>query len=433
MLQKLKANLADWILFHNNRFDALDFWAVSVIERLDQDAWRRCQFRHVKQMLKHAYKNVPYWRKTLDSLGISSDEIRTIEDFAKLPILKKDTFRDRREEFDVDNWEKYSYTSTTTSGSSGNPLLIRHDKHTSRRHRILYMDYLRRFGLTDFRHFAHFFVNRPNLLTLGFPVNFLVMSKNPDSFCEFLSKEKIQAISGMVNYFIHLGEHMERSKISLDLKFIQTAGESLSLPVRKWLEDVFHCPVYNRYGCAELGCLGIECGNHDGFHVNVSHVFLEIVDQNGRPIHESDSPGKILVTTMSNKIMPLFRYEMGDTGEWMSGQCQCGLKTPRIRLGGRDLYFLKLPDGKKSSILNIIDFLANQHKFIKKFQIVQESLHEIILRAVITPFYNSQSELFLIQTIRNMVGEKSLIVNVEKTLSIPALPNGKSRVFISKL
>ena len=433
MFQKLKAYLADLILFHNNRFDALDFWAISAIECLDQEVWRWCQFRHVKRILRHAYKNVPYWRKMFDSLSISPDEIRTIDDFSKLPILKKDIFRDQREECEADSWEKYAHTSTTTSGSSGNPLIVRHEKLTSRRQRMFYMDYLRRSGLTDFRRFAHFFANRPNLLTLGFPSDFLLISKNFDSFCEFLSRERIQAISGMVNYFIQLGEHIERGKIALDLKFIQTAGENLSLPVRRWLESVFHCPVYNRYGCAEFGCLGIECGSHDGFHINVAHIFLEIVDQNGRPIYESDSPGKILVTTMSNKIMPLFRYDMGDFGEWMPGQCQCGLKTPRIKLSGRDLNFLKLPGGRQFPVLSIIDFLANQYAVIKKFQIIQESLYKITLRVVTTPFYNFQSDLFIIQTIRNMVGEGFLTVTVEITSSIPTLPNGKSRVFISKL
>ena len=46
---------------------------------------------------------------------------------------------------------------------------------------------------------------------------------------------------------------------------------------RRRIEDVFGCPVTNRYGCEEVSLIACECEEHHGLHVNADSVLVEIV------------------------------------------------------------------------------------------------------------------------------------------------------------
>ena len=89
------------------------------------------------------------------------------------------------------------------------------------------------------------------------------------------------------------------------VKFILCSYEFVSVVHRKILERVFGVPVFNLYGSTEAGHLLIEneAGEMRGCGEN---VFYEIInaDENGI--------GELVVTTLTNEIMPLLRYRVGD-------------------------------------------------------------------------------------------------------------------------
>jgi len=89
------------------------------------------------------------------------------------------------------------------------------------------------------------------------------------------------------------------------VKFIMCSYEFVSVVHRKILARVFGVPVFNLYGSTEAGHLLIEneAGEMRGCEEN---VFYEIInaDENG--------VGELVVTTLTNEIMPLLRYRVGD-------------------------------------------------------------------------------------------------------------------------
>ena len=98
----------------------------------------------------------------------------------------------------------------------------------------------------------------------------------------------------------------ERNGIKFpSVKFILCSYEFVSVVHRKILERVFGVPVFNLYGSTEAGHLLIEneSGEMRGCEEN---VFYEIInaDENGI--------GELVVTTLTNEIMPLLRYRVGD-------------------------------------------------------------------------------------------------------------------------
>ena len=112
---------------------------------------------------------------------------------------------------------------------------------------------------------------------------------------------------------------------------------------REFLEETFGGKVFNRYGCREISLLASECERHTGMHVNSDAVIVEIEPVAGMP----ENVGRVLVTDLLNRSMPLIRYEIGDFASWVDGPaCPCGRSLPRIaQIEGRSTDFLRLPDG----------------------------------------------------------------------------------------
>jgi len=94
--------------------------------------------------------------------------------------------------------------------------------------------------------------------------------------------------------------------------------------MREKVEEVFGCPVYNRYGSREVGDIAGECKYHQGLHVLPWGSYVEIVDEAGNLV-EPGVEGRILVTCLTNYAMPLIRYDIGDRGA-LAGEfkCPCG-------------------------------------------------------------------------------------------------------------
>ncbi len=109
------------------------------------------------------------------------------------------------------------------------------------------------------------------------------------------------------------------------VKFILCSYEFVSVVHRKILARVFGVPVVNLYGSTEAGHLLVEdeLGEMRGCAEN---VFYEIVNRDERGI------GELVVTTLTNEIMPLLRYRVGDLmqriGEqyWVHGRCRDALR-----------------------------------------------------------------------------------------------------------
>jgi len=130
----------------------------------------------------------------------------------------------------------------------------------------------------------------------------------------------------------------ERKKIKFpSVKFILCSYEFVSVVHKKILERVFGVPVFNFYGSTEAGHLLIEneSGEMRGCDEN---VFYEIInaDENGI--------GELVVTTLTNEIMPLLRYRVGDLVQ-RDGE--------NYRVHGRCRDALRWRDGRRVTTLEV--------------------------------------------------------------------------------
>lgn len=96
------------------------------------------------------------------------------------------------------------------------------------------------------------------------------------------------------------------------------------------IETGFRPAFRNVYGTSELGIIAASCGQSEGMHV-FDDLFLARVEQ----VLPHESNGLLLLTDLSNTVMPLINYQVGDVGTLEYDACPCGRKSPRLHIQGR--------------------------------------------------------------------------------------------------
>jgi phenylacetate-CoA ligase len=162
---------------------------------------------------------------------------------------------------------------------------------------------------------------------------------------------------------------------------IVTSAEVLEASDRRLLEEVFGCPVFNRYGCREVSVVASECEEHRGLHTMAEGLYVEVVRSPGDGQLPPGEVGTILVTDLLNFAMPLIRYRIGDMGAWEEGPCPCGRGLPRLRnVQGRVTDFVVGTDGGLVSGVFLATYVIAQRPSLGQIQLLQEERGKVRYR-----------------------------------------------------
>ena len=107
----------------------------------------------------------------------------------------------------------------------------------------------------------------------------------------------------------------ERAVSVPSLRELSTFGEMLPADVRSLAQEAWQLPVTDVYSSEEFGNIALQCPQHaDRYHVQAENLLVEIVDEHDAPCAPGEI-GRVLVSTLHNFTMPLWRYEIGDYAE----------------------------------------------------------------------------------------------------------------------
>lgn len=160
-----------------------------------------------------------------------------------------------------------------------------------------------------------------------------------DKSIELIKEFQVTFLATTPSYAAYLYE--EAINMGIDVKNdlainrIVLTGEGCSFEFRKRLEKLWGCEVSFFYGSTECGVIGVECSEHNGYHVMQGHVYVEIVDINSGDILPYNRIGEIVVTTLLREGMPMVRYKTGDVGYLKESNCNCGNNMDMLYLSGR--------------------------------------------------------------------------------------------------
>mgnify|MGYP001487426767 CR=1 FL=1 len=214
----------------------------------------------------------------------------------------------------------------------------------------------------------------------------------------------------------------------VDLKAIITSSESLFDYQRELIEEVFGCPVYDYYGCAEQSVLAFQTPeSNSDYLVPSQYCLVEVVDENCSPVAPGES-GRIICTNIFNSAAPVIRYNIGDNAivdEYYPGS-RFAKRLKRIE--GRADDVVVTPEGHK---VGRLDPVFKGLSGIKETQIIQESLNKLVLK-IVTVDGEPVNEKKLQNMLKDRIGSdmEVLITYVER---IPRSGSGKFRSVISKI
>ena len=172
----------------------------------------------------------------------------------------------------------------------------------------------------------------------------------------------------------------EKRQIRLaGLKRVLTGAEVLEDSMRDRVANVLGVSISDNYGSTE-GFISWQCLK-ETYHVNAEHMMVEIVDEQGQPAAPGQM-GKVLITTLENRLMPLIRYEIGDYAIASNQVCGCGRTLPVIgKVIGRGINLFRLPGNQLVSPWPLVGPLKDHPQF-RQFQIVQETVDRYLVRFV---------------------------------------------------
>lgn len=194
---------------------------------------------------------------------------------------------------------------------------------------------------------------------------------------------------------------------------------------RKVIESVFSCKVTDRYGCEEVSLIGCECEKHDGLHMNIEHLVIEFIKDDGTPSKPGE-PGNIVVTDLTNFAMPFIRYKVEDVGVPMEKMCSCGRGLPLMgNVAGRVADFLITKNGDRVAGISLIENTLTRMPGIDQMQLVQNSLDDLVINIVPGSVFTDNVEAALTGYFKKVFPEST--ITIHKVREILPEPSGKYR------
>lgn len=185
--------------------------------------------------------------------------------------------------------------------------------------------------------FVSFFTILEKMEAVHFPMG---ASTEFENVGEIIIKNRVNTLLGMPSYLMQLfSKNKNIFKEYSGIKKIFYGGEHMSLAQKNYLMKEFGVESVRSasYGSVDAGPLGFQCiyskGSEHHLHEKLHH--LEVVDlENDSPVNDGET-GRFLFTSLVRHGQSLNRYEIGDVGKILIGDCPCGRKGKRFELLGR--------------------------------------------------------------------------------------------------
>lgn len=406
------------------------------------------QEERLRDIIHHSYRNVPYYHRLLNNLNLKPENIKTLEDLEKLPILTKEIIKTNMKEFIPTNLKYHKYVNRSTGGSTGHPF----------QYRLSVEDEILGYAILNANSgYAGYNLGDKIGIIAGSSLipstksdiveklkSFVLNERRYSSFDLdnsymnniFLNLDKFKPkfVRGYASSVYIFAKYIKEYNLSLNFhpKAIFTTAEVLFDQQRRVIQEAFGCPVFNQYGLNDGGVTAFECEEHDGLHIDMIRSIMEISDSDGIP-SEPKEEGRILATSLYNYAMPFIRYDTGDLGVLSDEKCACERETPLLdRLVGRVSDFIYTPEGLQvhGEFFSHIFWELN---WVKQYQIVQKRIDELIIMIVPDEIHKiNETDLeWMRRTILNRMDTMNLVIEIVD--AIDTTSSGKWKYILSEV
>lgn len=404
------------------------------------------QFDSLRRLLAHASASCPYYREEWLRRGLTLGDLREPSDFWRWPLVTREDIRANR-------LRMRSYAPGlrllpgSTGGSTGLPLLFDFDTgsadwRTAAWHRgygwagaapdtrqvaLWSVPLGRRPWWANWKDYFYHRLYRRRILSV-----FDLSEERVPQYLDRLNRWRPDVLVAY-SYSLHaFARSLEERKLHpFSPRAIVVGAEKLYPYQRKLIEKVFNAPVYETYGSREFMLIGAECDRHQGLHVTMENLLVEVVDDSGQPTPPG-SEGNVVITDLHNYGMPFIRYVTGDRSVAGWRCCPCGRGLPLLgEVTGRRTDMIHTPDGRHISGV-FFPHLLKEFPAVQRFQVIQKELDHIQLRMVLKGAWTEIDRRLLDGSLRSVLGSRMRLEYVPLD-HIPLTASGKLRIVINQV
>lgn len=357
-------------------------------EKREKTPWKDLEDSWIKRgkwTLKRIHDNIPSLKKRYQEAGISPDDVKSVDDFKKVPFMVKQDFLDAFPDNLVVVPKEDLIRMHATSGTSGHrPTCGFYTQKDLDDWSYLCARNLGAIGMTKKDVFQN--TTSAGLFTGGFGyaqgctvLGAMLIPFGPGMTSrqlEFFKTFKVTSFHAIPSFGLRIAQVMEEEGIKkedLFLKYAILGAEGWAESTRKTIEDRLGIKAYDNWGMTE--CYGpgptIECQEQDGLHIWSDYFYPEVIDPETGEVLPLGESGELVMTSLYKEALPIFRYRTGDITALRISECPCG-RTGFImdRIKGRkdDMHVIKgvnvYPSMIEEEIFNLSKYFTDVYLII---------------------------------------------------------------------
>jgi phenylacetate-CoA ligase len=310
-------------------------------EMLDPDAYQRLAQQRLKESLEYVQQHVPFYSKEPWAGKLARSNSMDLNSW---PVLERQMLHDFTDEL-VAQPELKGIIYRQSSASTDKPVRIRWDASAAawiwaNEYRTMLwhgvgigVKTLILWGFED--KIGNLVLNRKYFSTKTLTVERL------DAAAQYLIKKRPSLIWGMPSAVAQLARYMGAQYPDVPrplARYAKVGGEQFFFFQRQEIETYLEARSISAYGCSEMGAVAGECPQ-GSMHIFAPHVHVEIFK--GDQPAEMGELGDLVLTSLTNRAMPLIRYRQGDMGALSPEPCPCGFPHPvlsQLKARAKDVF-----------------------------------------------------------------------------------------------
>ncbi|MCH3881957.1 MULTISPECIES: phenylacetate--CoA ligase family protein [Tenacibaculum] len=354
-------SISKWYFFLKNS----EKWTIKELEIY--------QFQKLKELVEIAYNHSDYYKAIFDKNNLKTNDIATLEDIVKIPILEKDELLKLNKEIHTNKRFKKRFKAIT-SGSTGKSLSFYREESADSFNRASVMRGYSWYNVKPWDKNGYFwgfnfsFKDKIKTTFKDYLQNrFRIFNYQKETFNTFVKKlDKASYIHGYSSAIYHTAKLINQKNIPKPsgIKMVKGTSEKIFDSYQTEIKKAFGVKMISEYGATESGIIAFEC-KYGNMHVNMEGVLVEEVEN------------ELIITNLQMHSFPVIRYKLGDYIRLASREkeCNCGMQhqildevTGRI---GSDVY------GKENvypsfTFYYIFKNLDKKEKIQLNYQVIQK-------------------------------------------------------------
>ena len=319
------------------------------------DELRALQLERMRATLRHAYDNVPHYRKAFDDAGVKPDDLRELGDLARFPFTAKADLRDNYPFGMFAVPREQVVRVHASSGTTGRPTVVGYTRDDvdmwaevmarsieaagGRPGDVLHVVY--GYGLFTGGLGAHYGAERLGCTVV--PVSGGMTERQVQLISDFQPR----VIMVTPSYFLAILDEMEAQGVdpaSTSLEIGIFGAEPWTEQLREEVEQRSGIKAVDIYGLSEVIGPGVasECvETKDGLHVWEDHFYPEVIDPVTGEVLPDGEEGELVFTSLTKQAMPVLRYRTRDLTRLLPGTARSMRRIEKITGRTDDMIILR--------------------------------------------------------------------------------------------